>query len=69
MIEEKRFNGKVVVVTGAGHGIGRAVAERFGLEGARVVVNDVDESRALDVARFDCGRRGDRGSGRRFPKL
>jgi 3-oxoacyl-[acyl-carrier protein] reductase len=45
-----RFRGKVAVVTGAGHGIGRAVAERFGLEGARVVVNDVDPSRAREVA-------------------
>ena len=32
---------QVVLVTGAGHGIGRAVAERFGRDGARVVVNDV----------------------------
>ncbi|HEX3868540.1 MAG TPA: SDR family oxidoreductase [Gemmatimonadaceae bacterium] len=42
---------KTVIVTGAGHGIGRAVAERFAAEGARVVVNDVDEARAKDVVR------------------
>ena len=42
---------KVVIVTGAGHGIGRAVAERFAIAGARVVVNDVDQARADEVAR------------------
>jgi 3-oxoacyl-[acyl-carrier protein] reductase len=40
-MQQGRFTGKVVLVTGAGHGIGRAVAERFGQEGARVVVDDV----------------------------
>jgi NAD(P)-dependent dehydrogenase (short-subunit alcohol dehydrogenase family) len=34
-----RLEGKVVVVTGAGTGLGRAIALRCGLEGAHVVVN------------------------------
>ncbi len=41
------IQGKGVVVTGAGHGIGRALAHRFAAEGARVVVNDVDAANAV----------------------
>ena len=36
----KRFAGKVALVTGAGHGIGRASAERLGHEGARLAILD-----------------------------
>ncbi len=43
-----RLNDKVCIVTGAGRGIGRAVARAYSAEGARVVVNDAD-SAAADV--------------------
>jgi NAD(P)-dependent dehydrogenase (short-subunit alcohol dehydrogenase family) len=37
-----RFDGRSIFVTGAGSGIGRATAERFGKEGGRVVCADVN---------------------------
>ena len=46
----RRFEGKVAFVTGGASGLGRAAAERFAREGARVVVADLDRSGAEAVA-------------------
>ncbi|MFI1830544.1 SDR family oxidoreductase [Streptomyces sp. NPDC020412] len=45
-----QLSGAAVVVTGAGGGIGAALARRFAAEGARLAVNDVDADRARAVA-------------------
>jgi len=54
-----RLDGKVVVVTGAGRGIGRASALRLAGEGARVVVNDVDGAVAEEVVSEIRGKGGE----------
>jgi len=55
-----KLKGKIAVVTGAGQGIGRGIAEAFAEEGADVVINDLTaDDRTEEVARNiqDKGRR------------
>jgi len=54
----KRFQGKTALVTGAGSGIGRAIALRFAQESGDVIVCDIHEEHVNETARMiqDLGR-------------
>jgi NAD(P)-dependent dehydrogenase (short-subunit alcohol dehydrogenase family) len=49
-----RLEGKVAIVTGAGAGIGRAIAVRFASEGATVVIAEVDAKNGQDATEAIC---------------
>lgn len=51
------FNDKVIVITGAASGIGRALANHFAGEGARIVLADVDAA-GLEIARSELEKAG-----------
>ena len=44
------FNGKTAIITGAGRGIGAALAREFTARGARVAVADLDAAAARAIA-------------------
>lgn len=46
---DKLLKNKNCIITGSGRGMGRAMAVLFAQEGARVVINDIDELPALEV--------------------
>jgi NAD(P)-dependent dehydrogenase (short-subunit alcohol dehydrogenase family) len=54
----RRFDGKVVIVTGGGRGIGEATVHRFAGEGARVLLVDIDAAGAERVAAEVAGTEG-----------
>jgi NAD(P)-dependent dehydrogenase (short-subunit alcohol dehydrogenase family) len=46
----KRFDGRIAVITGGASGLGRALGERFGAAGVRLVLADVDEPLLAETA-------------------
>ncbi|MFT5643550.1 MAG: NAD(P)-dependent dehydrogenase (short-subunit alcohol dehydrogenase family) [Janthinobacterium sp.] len=56
MTNSHMLEGKVVLVTGAGGGIGRDIALAMARSGARVVVNDIGASLEGDALEFNPGR-------------
>jgi NAD(P)-dependent dehydrogenase (short-subunit alcohol dehydrogenase family) len=46
----KRFEGRVAVITGGASGLGRALGERFGVAGVKVVLADIDEKMLAETA-------------------
>ena len=53
-----RLKDKVAIVTGGGSGFGEAIAKRFAEEGAKLVINDVNDTGGTRVAKEIEGTQG-----------
>ena len=58
MTDRPRLGGRVALVTGAAQGLGEALAHRLGKEGAHVVVADINDDKAREVAEAIEGQYG-----------
>ena len=54
-----RLEGKVAIITGAGTGIGEAIAHKFAKEGASLILNGLPDDPIADVAQSIRGKGGD----------
>src|ERR1700740_1631202 len=53
-----RLKDKVAIVTGGGSGFGEAIAKRFAEEGAKLIVNDINDEGGTRVAKEIDGAQG-----------
>lgn len=57
-MSNRTFYGKTAIVTGAGRGIGFEISRRLALEGASVILNDIEAATATDAAERICAEGG-----------
>lgn len=46
----KRLEQKIALITGAARGIGQAIAELFALEGAQMILSDINDQEGRNIA-------------------